>query len=192
MNETYYKTTDDAFVIIRVQDPRSAEAHSTMHSQAKVDSVFAEIEKLREIDTPMFTEQRLRFFFPELSEIDRSEYSEAYTNIDEFNAQAMLTKQRIEAMPDSELADYIFFFSMNTRLMTPADVDAFMEAIFFGWGININMPGAEADIDDATQREILEYSYAILNKVEKEQNPKYAYDFIKLTGGTVPSEEQGK
>lgn len=191
MNETYYKTTDDAFVIIRVQDPRSAEAHSTMHSQAKVDSVFAEIEKLREIDTPMFTEQRLRFFFPELSEIDRSEYSEAYTNIDEFNAKAMLTKQRIEAMSDGELADYIFFFSSNTGLLIPADVDAFMEAVFFGWGININMPGAEADIDDATQREILEYSYAILNKVEKEKDPKYAQDFIKLSGGVVPSEEQG-
>lgn len=191
MNETYYKTTDDAFVIIRVQDPRSAEAHSTMHSQAKVDSVFAEIEKLREIDTPMFTEQRLRFFFPELSEIDRSEYSEAYTAIDEFNAKAMLTKQRIEAMSDGELADYIFFFSSNTGLLIPADVDAFMEAVFFGWGININMPGAEADIDDATQREILEYSYAILNKVEKEKDPKYAQDFIKLSGGVVPSEEQG-
>ena len=192
MNETYYNTTDDAFVIIRVQDPRSAEAHSTMHSQAKVDSVFAGIGKLREIDTPMFTEQRLRFFFPELSEIDRSEYSEAYTNIDEFNAKAMLTKQRIEAMSDGELADYIFFFSSNPGLLIPADVDAFMEAVFFGWGININMPGSEADIDDATQREIPEYSYAILNKVEKEQNPKYAYDFIKLTGGTVPSEERGK
>ena len=191
MNETYYKTTDDAFVIIRVQDPRSAEAHSTMHSQAKVDSVFAEIEKLREIDTPMFTEQRLRFFFPELSEIDRSEYSEAYTAIDEFNAKAMLTKQRIEAMSDGELADYIFFFSSNTGLLIPADVDAFMEAVFFGWGININMPGAEADIDDATQREILEYSYAILNKVEKEKDPKYVQDFIKLSGGVVPSEEQG-
>lgn len=191
MNETYYKTTDDAFVIIRVQDPRSAEAHSTMHSQAKVDSVFAEIEKLREIDTPMFTEQRLRFFFPELSEIDRSEYSEAYTAIDEFNAKAMLTKQRIEAMSDGELADYIFFFSSNTGLLIPADVDAFMEAVFFGWGININMPGAEADIDDATQREILEYSYAILNKVEKEKDPKYAQDFIKLSGGVVPSEERG-
>ena len=191
MNETYYKTTDDAFVIIRVQDPRSAEAHSTMHSQAKVDSVFAEIEKLREIDTPMFTEQRLRFFFPELSEIDRSEYSEAYTAIDEFNAKAMLTKQRIEAMSDGELADYIFFFSSNTGLLIPADVDAFMEAVFFGWGININMPGAEADIDDATQREILEYSYAILNKVEKEKDPKYVQDFIKLSGGVVPSEERG-
>jgi hypothetical protein len=191
MNETYYKTTDDAFVIIRVQDPRSAEAHSTMHSQAKVDRVFAEIEKLREIDTPMFTEQRLRFFFPELSEIDRSEYSEAYTAIDEFNAKAMLTKQRIEAMSDGELADYIFFFSSNTGLLIPADVDAFMEAVFFGWGININMPGAEADIDDATQREILEYSYAILNKVEKEKDPKYVQDFIKLSGGVVPSEEQG-
>ena len=161
-----------------------------MHSQAKVDHAFAEIEKLRPLDVPMFTEQRLRFFFPELSEIDRSEYSEAYTNIDEFNAKAMLTKQRIEAMSDSELADYIFFFSMNTRLMTPADVDAFMEAIFFGWDIDINMPGAESDIDDTTQREILEYSYAILSKVEKEQNPKYAYDFIKLSGGFVPSEEQ--
>ena len=191
MNETYYKTTDDAFVIIRVQDPRSAEAHSTMHSQAKVDSVFAEIEKLREIDTPMFTEQRLRFFFPELAEINRSEYSEAYTNIDEFNAKAMLTKQRIEAMSDAELADYIFFFASNTGLLIPADVDAFMEAVFFGWGININMPGAEADIDDATQREILEYSYAILNKVEKEKDPKYAQDFIKLSGGVVPSEERG-
>lgn len=191
MNETYYKTTDDAFVIIRVQDPRSAEAHSTMHSQAKVDSVFAEIEKLREIDTPMFTEQRLRFFFPEMSEIDRSEYSEAYTAIDEFNAKAMLTKQRIEAMSDGELADYIFFFSSNTGLLIPADVDAFMEAVFFGWGININMPGAEADIDDATQREILEYSYAILNKVEKEKDPKYVQDFIKLSGGVVPSEERG-
>ena len=191
MNETYYKTTDDAFVIIRVQDPRSAEAHSTMHSQAKVDSVFAEIEKLRELDTPMFTEQRLRFFFPELSEIDRSEYSEAYTAIDEFNAKAMLTKQRIEAMSDGELADYIFFFSSNTGLLIPADVDAFMEAVFFGWGININMPGAEADIDDATQREILEYSYAILNKVEKEKDPKYVQDFIKLSGGVVPSEERG-
>lgn len=191
MNETYYKTTDDAFVIIRVQDPRSAEAHSTMHSQAKVDSVFAEIEKLREIDTPMFTEQRLRFFFPELSEIDRSEYSEAYTAIDEFNAKAMLTKQRIEAMSDGELADYIFFFSSNTGLLIPADVDAFMEAVFFGWGININMPGAEADIDDATQREILEYSYALLNKVEKEKDPKYVQDFIKLSGGVVPSEERG-
>ena len=191
MNETYYKTTDDAFVIIRVQDPRSAEPHSTMHSQAKVDRVFAEIEKLRPLDVPMFTEQRLRFFFPELSEIDRSEYSEAYTNIDEFNAQAMLTKQRIEAMSDGELADYIFFFSSNTGLLIPADVDAFMEAVFFGWGININMPGAEADIDDATQREILEYSYAILNKVEKEKDPKYVQDFIKLSGGVVPSEEQG-
>ena len=191
MNETYYKTTDDAFVIIRVQDPRSAEPHSTMHSQAKVDRVFAEIEKLRPLDVPMFTEQRLRFFFPELSEIDRSEYSEAYTNIDEFNAQAMLTKQRIEAMSDGELADYIFFFSSNTGLLIPADVDAFMEAVFFGWGININMPGAEADIDDATQREILEYSYAILNKVEKEKDPKYAQDFIKLSGGVVPSEERG-
>ena len=191
MNETYYKTTDDAFVIIRVQDPRSAEVHSTMHSQAKVDSVFAEIEKLRELDTPMFTEQRLRFFFPEMSEIDRSEYSEAYTAIDEFNAKAMLTKQRIEAMSDGELADYIFFFSSNTGLLIPADVDAFMEAVFFGWGININMPGAEADIDDATQREILEYSYAILNKVEKEKDPKYVQDFIKLSGGVVPSEERG-
>ena len=94
-------------------------------------------------------------------------------------------------MSDGELADYIFFFSSNTGLLIPADVDAFMEAVFFGWGININMPGAEADIDDATQREILEYSYAILNKVEKEKDPKYVQDFIKLSGGVVPSEEQG-
>lgn len=191
MNETYYKTTDDAFVIIRVQDPRSAEAHSTMHSQAKVDRAFAEIEKLREIDTPMFTEERLRFFFPGLSEIDRSEYSEAYMAIDEFNAKAMLTKQRIEAMSDDELADYIFFFPTNTDgLLIPADLDAFMEAIFFGWGININMPSAEADIDDATMREILEYSYAILAKVSQEQDPTLVHNFIKLSGGVVPSEER--
>ena len=90
MNETYYKTTDDAFVIIRVQDPRSAEPHSFIVRPRSIVCLLR--EKLRPLDVPMFTEQRLRFFFPELSEIDRS-YSEAYTNIDEFNAQAMLTKQ---------------------------------------------------------------------------------------------------
>jgi len=160
-----------------------------MHSQAKVDSVFAEIEKLREIDAPMFTEQRLRFFFPELSEIDRSEYSEAYTAIDEFNAKAMLTKQRIEMMPDDDLADYVFMFPINTGLLIGADLDAFMEAVFFGWGVNINMPGAGTDIDDATAREILEYSYSVLSKVEKDRDPSIVHNFIKATGGVVPSEE---
>lgn len=191
MNETYYKTTDDAFVIIRVQDPRAAEAHSIIHEQMNVDRVFDKIEKLRDIDALMFTEERLKFFFPELSEIDRSEYSEAYTAIDEFNAEALLTKQHIEAMSDDDLADYIFFFPMNTDgLLIPADVDAFMQAIFFGWDININMPGAEADIDDATMREILEYSYAILRLVEQDRDPTFVHNFIKLSGGVVPSEER--
>ena len=35
-------------------------------------------------------------------------------------------------MSDGELADYIFFFSSNTGLLIPADVDAFMEAVFLG------------------------------------------------------------
>lgn len=104
---TYYILMGESAIIANVMDDRSAEFKAKIGWDDDVERVESEMELLRSLDVPLYTKNRLRYFFPEIREISEEEYQNAVASIDKFNEEQKKLTEEVNSVSLSDIQNYL-------------------------------------------------------------------------------------
>lgn len=106
----FYMLNPTGTMVVKVSDDRTAEFNSKKGWDDEAREVVLQIEILREEQIPMYTENRLKYFFPELQEISKDEYDNSIAAISEFNATQKKLEAEVNAASLSDIRAYLSVF----------------------------------------------------------------------------------
>lgn len=109
----FYMLSPNSAMVAKISDPRTAEFNSKKGWDDEAREIVESIEQLRDLEVPMYTEGRLKYFFPQMAEISQEEYDNSISAISEFNdMQGKLEKEVADASL-SDIRQYLSVFPAN-------------------------------------------------------------------------------
>jgi hypothetical protein len=109
----FYMLAPNSAMVAKISDPRTAEFNSKKGWDDEAQEIVESIEQLRDLEVPMYTEGRLKYFFPQMTEISQEEYDNSISAISEFNdMQGKLEKEVADASL-SDIRQYLSVFPAN-------------------------------------------------------------------------------
>lgn len=109
----FYMLSPNSAMVAKISDPRTAEFNSKKGWDDEAREIVESIEQLRDLEVPMYTEGRLKYFFPQMTEISQEEYDNSISAISEFNdMQGKLEKEVADASL-SDIRQYLSVFPAN-------------------------------------------------------------------------------
>lgn len=182
----YFSLNSSDSVILKWSDDRTAEFTSNQGSEDEVEETVAEFETLRDSGIPIYTEKRLKFFFPDMREISEDEYTGMLASIDQYNAESAVMQKEADSKTEQELLSYISSFAVNNpRLLKFAEVselvDAFNDALEEDI-LDLQEAGEEVDPQEE-QLSYLKSLYIILRNVEKSSDPSLVRNILSVVRG---------
>ena len=106
----YYILEPNSAMVAKVSEHRTAEFNSKKGWDDEAREIVQAIEQLRDLEVPMYTEGRLKYFFPQMTEISQEEYENSIAAISEFNdMQGKLEKEVADASLN-DIREYLSVF----------------------------------------------------------------------------------
>lgn len=182
----YFSLDSIDSVILKWTDDRTAEFNSKQGREEEVREIVLEFEMLRDTEAPIYTEKRLKFFFPDIREVSKDEYTGLLAAIDQYNAEA----KKVEAEADSKSSDQLRSFVMsfptrNPNLLSYTDlstlVDAFNDVVEDD--ILDRIDNDEEVDEGAANREALKTVYIILKHAENTSDVGLITNILRLVRG---------
>jgi hypothetical protein len=181
----YFALTNNNSVVAKWADPRTVTFTSKSGRDAEVSEIVQEFELLRDYDVPMYTEERLTYFFNDIREINEEEYTGILAAIDQHNAEAKVIEKDIESQTPASMSRYVSTFSANfPDLLNFREVSELVSA-FNDLREDERAESLEEDSDfnnDEDDKEYLKTIYALLKHVEKSSDPSVVKEILKVVG----------
>lgn len=179
----YFSLRNGNSVIAKWSDDRTVEFFSHRENDEEVGDIVERFELLREHNVPIYTEERLNHFFPELREISEKEYTAYISSIDQHNAEADQFQKEIETETNASMTRYVATFAANhPTLLNFRQVSELVEAFsaFREYDQDNRLeedPNFNADED---AEEYLVTVFALLKHVEKSSDPSVVLNILKV------------
>ena len=181
----YFALRNNNAVVAKWSDPRTVTFTSKRGRDAEVSEIVQEFELLRDYDVPMYTEERLKYFFNDMREINEEEYTGMLAAIDQHNAEAKVIEKEMESQTPASMSRYVSTFSANfPDLLNFREVSELVSA-FNDLREDERADRLEEDPDfnnDEDDKEYLKTIYALLRHVEKSSDPSVVKEILKVVG----------
>jgi hypothetical protein len=178
----YFALTNNNSVVAKWADPRTVTFTSRRGRDEEVSEIVKEFELLREYDVPMYTEERLKYFFKDMREVNEEEYTGMLAAIDQYNAEAQEVEKEMESQTPASMTTYVSNFGANfPNLLNFRDVSDLVAA--FNDLREAERPAQERDAAFDSVEDDLEYlkaMYALLKHVEKSSDPTVVKEILKV------------
>lgn len=188
----FYKLGPGSAMIVKVMDSRAAEFKYKTGWDAEVNKFKSDVQILRGLDTDMYTEGRLRYYFPRMQEITEEDYINISKVIDSFNAANNLAMEEIKRTPLDEVKSFIVTFPANyPDLINYRQLNNLWHSIYLSREptVDINGAGTSYFSEDA-QIEDIRALYSILKNVEKTQDTTLVRSILNQVETTLRPERR--
>ncbi len=182
----YFALTNNNAVIVKWSDPRTVTFTSKRGRDEEVSEIVREFELLREYDVPMYTEDRLKYFFSDMREVNEEEYTGMLAAIDQYNAEAKEAEAEADSQSSDQLRSFLMSFpARNPNLLSYADLSTLVDAFNDVAEDEIldRTTNDEAVDEEATHRESLKTLYIILKHTEKTSDTGLVENILTLVRG---------
>ena len=188
----YYLLGPNNTIIAKVTDDRAVELIAKIGWQDDANNFLETVEALRGIDTPMFTEGRMKYYFPDTLELDKSAFEAAVDDVNDFNTKQKATIKEIENTSLDDIKSYITLFpSRLPKLVNYRQLNRLWQALYISREPLYEVNGA-ADTNATNEEEIedIRALYGILRSVEKANDNTLVTDILDVVGTSLDEEEQ--
>lgn len=182
----YYSLDPNDSAVAKWSDDRSVEFHAQMGRDEEVQEIVAEFELLRDYSVPMYTEKRLRHFFPEMTVVSEDKFSNILLAIDEYNVEAEAMEDEAESLSNDQLQSFISSFSArNDNLVSYLDLSDLVRAFASSLEEDLQDELARGRNPDekSANRETLKTIYIILKRAEKTSNTDVVQSILSMVRG---------
>ena len=188
----YYLLGQNNTIIAKVTDDRAVELTAKIGWQDDADAFLNAVEVLREYDTPMFTEGRMKYYFPNMLELDKSAYEAAVEDIDGFNEKQSAVLKEIENTSLDDIRSYITLFpSRLPKLVNYRQLNRLWQALYISRETGYEVSNVlETDSTEEEQIEDIRALYGILRSVEKANDNTLVTEILDVVGNTLDDEEE--
>jgi len=181
---------DNTIVANINEDLRTAEFKSKMGWDDDVKLFEEDLRVLIGYNTPLYTEIRLKGYFPNMIDIDKSAYESAIEDIEDFNAKQRLMLAEIDNTPLDEIKDYIVLFPTNyPKLVNYSQLAKLRTAM------NIVKSPSDDSLGDTILSEEDEIAnikalYGILRSIEKTKDNSMVVSLLEVIGDAVEPDNE--
>lgn len=184
----YYSLDKYNSAILKWQDERAVEFEAKAGRDEEVEDIMKRFELLRPYDTPIYSEKRLKHFFPELKEISEEDYNNLTDTIRMFNIETEALEKEVAAKSDGELQRFVASFATRNRgLLSYGEVSRLVRAFndLTEDEILSKINNNEQVNEYAESRESLEALYIVLHHTEKTSDTKLVQSMLNLVKGGI-------
>lgn len=173
-------------VVLEWADDRTVLFTARQESEEDVQEIVQRFETLRERSIPIYTEKRLKFFFPDIREISKDEYTGMFAAITQYNVEAQAARKEADSQSYDQLQSFLMSFSTrNPTLLSPANlstlVGAFKDVVEESI---LDQTNNDEEVDEhAEHLEALKTLYIILRHTEKTSDTELITSILRLVRG---------
>lgn len=189
----YFALKPSNSVVVKWSDDRTADFTANSAVSEEVDDIVSQFELLREFDTPIYTVERLKFFFPDMREISEDEHTGMVDSIGEYNVIADEIAREVESETTGNMSTYVSMFAAKyPNLLSYREVSELVAAfndLREAEEESIEEDSFNEDGDDLSatspeerSEEFLKAIYSMLRSVEKTGDPTVVKTILRLVG----------
>ena len=182
----YYSLDPNDSAVAKWSDDRSVEFLAQMGRDEEVQKIVAEFELLRDYSVPMYTEKRLRYFFPEMTVVSEDKFNNILLAIDEYNVGAAAMHDEAESLSNDQIQSFISSFPVrNNNLVSYLDVSDLVKAFASSLEEDLQDEIARGRNPDQAKenRETLKAIYIMLKNTENTSNTDSVQSILSLVRG---------
>lgn len=187
----FYMLGPDNTIVASINDDlRTAEFKSKMGWEDDVERFEDDVRVLVGRNTPIYTEIRLKGYFPNMIDIDKSAYDSALEDIEDFNAKQRLMLAEIDNTPLDEIRDYIVLFPTNyPELVNYSQLSKLRLAMDIVKSPTTDSPG-ETILSEEEDMANIKALYGILRSIEKSKDNSLVVSLLEVVGDAVEPDNE--
>jgi hypothetical protein len=186
----YMLGPDNTIVVDIKEDLRTAEFKSKMGWDDDVQRFQDDLKVLIGYNTPLYTEIRLKGYFPNMIDIDESAHESAIEDIDDFNAKQRLMLAEIDNTPVEEIRDYVVLFPTNyPELVNYSQLAKLRLAMDIVASPTTDSPG-ETILSEEEELANIKALYGILRSIEKSKDNSMVVSLLEVIGDAVEPDNE--
>tara|TARA_Y100000004_G_scaffold195708_1_gene263511 strand:- start:2573 stop:3196 length:624 start_codon:yes stop_codon:yes gene_type:complete len=185
----YFMLSADNTIIADITDDRSATFHSKIGWDDDVDRFKSALEVLEGRDAPLYSDIRMKAYFPNMIEIDKSAYDSAREEIDDFNSKQKLMLAEINNTPNDEIREYVSLFPATyPELLNYAQLAKLRMAMDMVKDPSADSPG-EVVLSEEDELANIRALYGMLREVERSKDNSMIVSLLNLVGDAVEPDD---
>ena len=167
---------------LKLIDEKTAEITVHPQIQHEVDSMVEQIDRLKAFDTPLYTEQRIKFFFPEAVQVAESAYTDIISKVEDISEKINIIDAEIKGMTEAQLLDFIREFPYSNSIkISFKDVSTVLEALS-DLDETARLRG-DSDVSDTPFEDNVKLAYTLLRSAEINQDNSFIKKLVKSYEG---------